>query len=240
MVTLVRMEPNEALCFLAQSASRRRCGEPSLCVRCGFARGCAQMSLDASSMLKLIMKQVNEMIECAVTLFLVIQACSLHYCFAQALPYKVVLGCWRVFGAALCYKVVLGSTLKNGCQEKKMPRERHENENSPQDKGDVKTEGPSRESSFNRKKPQRKNMWKQRNTRKNVSRENVKRRTQEKYMPKDRDAKRKRRQRNPAEKTSVSINSDDIRTTWSGKKGVKSRALLVSPILWLWCIYTYN
>ena len=60
-----------------------------------------------------------------------------------------------------------------------------------------------------------------------MSRENVKRKSQEKDMPKDRGAKQKRRQRNPAEKTSVSINSDDIRTTLSGKKGVKSRALLV-------------
>ena len=70
------------------------------------------------------------MIECAVTLFLVIQACSLHYCFAQALPYKVVLGCWRVFGAALCYKVVLGSTLKmdarrKRCREKDMRMKIH-------------------------------------------------------------------------------------------------------------------
>jgi len=39
-------------------------------------------------------------------------------------------------------------------------------------------------------------------------------------MPKDRDAKRKRRQRKAAEKTSVSRTSDGIRTTLSGEKSV--------------------
>ena len=72
-----------------------------------------------------------------------------------------------------------------------------------------------------------------------MSRENVKRRSQEKDMPKDRDAKGKRRQRNPAEKTSVSIKSDDIRTTLSGKKGVKSRALLVYRRFYDYDVYIY-
>ena len=44
--------------------------------------------------------------------------------------------------------------------------------------------------------------------------------SQEKEMPKDRDAKRKRRQRKAAEKTSVSRTSDGIRTTLSGEKSV--------------------
>jgi hypothetical protein len=44
-------------------------------------------------------------------------------------------------------------------------------------------------------------------------------------MPKDRDAKRKRRQRKAAEKASVSRTSDEIRTTLSGEKGVSSLGL---------------
>ena len=44
-------------------------------------------------------------------------------------------------------------------------------------------------------------------------------------MPKNKDAKRKRRQRKAAEKTSVSRNSDDIRRTLSGEKSVSSLGL---------------
>ena len=46
-----------------------------------------------------------------------------------------------------------------------------------------------------------------------------------KEMPKDKDAKRKRRQRKAAEKTSVSRDSDDIRRTLSGEKSVSSLGL---------------
>ena len=53
--------------------------------------------------------------------------------------------------------------------------------------------------------------------------ENVKRsRPQEKEMPKDKDAKRKSCQRKAAETTSVSRDSDDIRKSLSGEKGVSS------------------
>ena len=44
-------------------------------------------------------------------------------------------------------------------------------------------------------------------------------------MPKDRDAKRKRRQRKAAEKASVSRTGDEIRTTLSGEKDVSSLGL---------------
>ena len=50
------------------------------------------------------------------------------------------------------------------------------------------------------------------------------RRSQEKEMPKDRDAKRKRRQRTAAEKTWVSRDSHDIRKALSEAKGVRPRA----------------
>ena len=56
--------------------------------------------------------------------------------------------------------------------------------------------------------------------------ENVKRRrSQEKEMAKDKDAKRKRHQRKAAEKTSVSRDSDNIRKSLSGEKSVSSRWL---------------
>jgi len=53
--------------------------------------------------------------------------------------------------------------------------------------------------------------------------ENVKRsRSQEKEMPKDKDAKRKNCQQKAAETTSVSRDSDDIRKNLSGEKNVSS------------------
>ena len=53
--------------------------------------------------------------------------------------------------------------------------------------------------------------------------ENVKRsRSQEKEMPKDKDAKRKNCQQKAAETTSVSRDSDDIRKNLSGEKSVSS------------------
>jgi hypothetical protein len=53
--------------------------------------------------------------------------------------------------------------------------------------------------------------------------ENVKRRrSQGKKMPKDKDAKGKRRQRKAAETTSVSRDSNDIRKNLSGEKSVSS------------------
>ena len=81
----------------------------------------------------------------------------------------------------------------------------------------------SRQSNLNRKTSQRKKLWNQKDTRKMVSREKQewcaeRRGCQEKKVsrkePKDRDAKRKRRQRKGAEKASV-----------SGEKGVSSLRL---------------
>ena len=48
-LTLMRVETHKTLCFLAQSASWCRCGEPCLCDGCGFAKGS-----DASYTLQLI------------------------------------------------------------------------------------------------------------------------------------------------------------------------------------------
>ena len=52
--------PTKHLCLLAWSESRRRCKEPGVCDRCGFARGCAQMSSDVCPTLTLILQKVHD------------------------------------------------------------------------------------------------------------------------------------------------------------------------------------
>ena len=69
----------------------------------------------------------------------------------------------------------------------------------------VKTKG-NKKNGAKRKPRQENEMW----------REEKRRRSQEKEMPKDKDAKRKRLQRKAAETTSVSRDSGDIRKSLSG------------------------
>ena len=57
-------------------------------------------------------------------------------------------------------------------------------------------------------------MWREENVKRSMS--------QKKEMPKDKDAKRKRRQRKAAETTSVSRDSGDIRKSLSREKSVSS------------------
>ena len=92
-----------------------------------------------------------------------------------------------------------------------------------------------KENNFNRNRSQK--MWKQKEPRKLVPRENCVKRMVcgEKKMSREdglkkKDAKRwgrqkKRRQRKAAEKTSVSRDSDDLRKTLSGEKSVPSLRL---------------
>ena len=95
------------------------------------------------------------------------------------------------------------------CFEKGMPGERHENEKPPQDYKTKEMSGQevpqgkaiSTERGFKEKTCVKTEEYKK--TRKMVSRENVKRRSQEKNMPKAGDAKHKRHQRKAPEKPSV-------------------------------------
>ena len=64
-----------------------------------------------------------------------------------------VLWCSFFFASFVVHRMDFVSKVRK-CQEKEMPRENHENEKPPQDKGDVKKK-VSKEHNFNRKRRQK-------------------------------------------------------------------------------------